>query len=101
MQSCQFGKSVIERGSGKFSFARPAAVSSAELQYSCSRPSSLRNRNTARCWQWISVVGVCECSCLLLEHWHTNSVAPRARPFNSTSTPRRRDGFFSFRTFQR
>ena len=41
MQRCQFAKSVIERGSGKFSAARPAAVSSAELQYSRSRPCSL------------------------------------------------------------
>ena len=45
MQSCQFAKSVIERGSGSFSAARPAAVSSAELQYSRSRPSSLCFRN--------------------------------------------------------
>ena len=45
MQSCQFAKSVIERGSGKFSAARPAAVSSVELQYSRSRPCSLCFRN--------------------------------------------------------
>ena len=41
MQSCQFAKSVIEGGSGKFSAAPPAAVSPAELQYSRSRPCSL------------------------------------------------------------
>ena len=72
---------------------------------SCSKVAAgrapLQNRNTSRCWRWISVVGVCECSCLLLEHWHTNSAAPSARPFNSTSTRRRRDGFLSFRTFLR
>ena len=34
MQSCQFSKSVSESGPGKFSAARPVAVSSAELQYS-------------------------------------------------------------------
>ena len=45
MQSCQFAKSVIERGSGKFSAARHAAVSSVELQYSRSRPCSLCFRN--------------------------------------------------------
>ena len=41
MQSCQFAKSVIERGSGKFLAARP----SAELQYSRSRPCSFWFRN--------------------------------------------------------
>ena len=41
MQSCQFSKSVSESGPGKLSAARPAAVSSAELQYSRSRPYSL------------------------------------------------------------
>ena len=41
MQSFQFAKSVIERGSGKFSAARPAAVSLAELQYSRGRSCSL------------------------------------------------------------
>ena len=41
MQSCQFAKSVIERGPGKFSAARP----SAELQYSRSRPCSFCFRN--------------------------------------------------------
>ena len=41
MQSFQFAKSFIERESGKFSAARPAAVSTAELQYSHSRPCSL------------------------------------------------------------
>ena len=45
MQSCQFAKSVIERGSGKLSTARPAAVSSVELQYTRSRPCSLCFRN--------------------------------------------------------
>ena len=45
MQSCQFSKSVSESGPGKFSAARPAAVSSAELQYSRSRPCSLCFRN--------------------------------------------------------
>ena len=34
MQSCQFSKSVSESWPGKFSAARPVAVSSAELQYS-------------------------------------------------------------------
>ena len=48
MQSCQFAKTVIERGSGKFSAAPPAAVSSAELQYSRSRPCSLCFRNHRR-----------------------------------------------------
>ena len=41
MQSCLFLKSVSESGPGKFSAARPAAVSSAELQYRRSRPCSL------------------------------------------------------------
>ena len=41
MQSCQFAKSVIERGSGKFLAVRP----SAELQYSRSRPCSFWFRN--------------------------------------------------------
>ena len=59
MQSCQFAKSVIERGSGKFSAARP----SAELQYSRSRPCSFASVTTARCWQWFSVVRVYECGC--------------------------------------
>lgn len=45
MQSCLFATSVIESGSGRFSSARPAAVSSAELQHSRSTPSSLCNRN--------------------------------------------------------
>lgn len=45
MQNCLFAKSVIERRSGRFSSALPAAVSSAELQYSRSRPCFLCNRN--------------------------------------------------------
>ena len=41
MESCQFSKRVSESGPGEFSVARPATVSSAELQYSRSRPCSL------------------------------------------------------------
>ena len=67
----------IECGSGKFS-ARPAAVSSAKFQ-----------------WQWFQ--SGASASAAVLEH--TNSVAPRVKPSNSTSTPRRRDGFLFFRTF--
>ena len=87
MQNCQFAKSVIERGSGKFSAARP----SAELQYSRSRPCSFCFRNhremltmvfsRARLRVWLS--------------WSSQILAPRTRPSNSTSTPRRRDGFRS------
>jgi len=68
----------IERESEKFSSARPAVVSSAELQ-----------------WQWFQ--SGASASATVLEH--TNSVAPRVKPSNSTSTPRRRDGFLFFRTF--
>ena len=68
MQSCQFAKSVIERGSGKFSAARPAAVSSVELQYSRSRPCSLCFLTTVRCWQWFAVVRLSWSSQILLRH---------------------------------
>ena len=86
MQSCQFAKSVIKRGSGKFSAARPAAVSSVELQYSRSRPCSLCFRNHS---EMLTMVGS---HAAVLEL--ANSVAPRARPSNSTSTSRKRDGSF-------
>ena len=64
MQNCQFAKSVIERGSGKFSAARPDAVSSVELKYSRSRPCFFCFRkhreimtmvfSSARLWLWLS-----------------------------------------------
>ena len=92
MQSCQFAKSVIERGSGKFSAARPAAVSSVELQYSRSRPCSLCFRNHSE-----MLTMVCSRAAVLEL---VNSVAPRARPSNSTSTSRKRDGFLYFRLFR-
>ena len=85
MQSCQFAKSVIERGSGKFSAARPAAVSSVELQNSRSRPCSLCFRNHSE-----MLTMVCSRAAVLEL---ANSVAPRARPSNSTSTSRKRNGF--------
>ena len=88
MQSCQFAKTVIERGSGKFSAAPPAAVSSAELQYSRSRPCSPPPRDVDDGFQSCASTSVA-----VLEL--ANSVAPRARPSNSTSTPRRRDGFLA------
>ena len=92
MQSCQFAKSVRERGSGKFSAARPAAVSSVELQYSRSRPCSL-------CFRDHSEMMTMVCSrAAVLEL--ANSVAPRARPSNSTSTSSKRDGFLYFRLFR-
>ena len=91
MQSCQFAKSVIERGSRKFSAARPAAVSSVELQYSRSRPCSLCFRNHSNI-----LTMVCSRAAVLEL---ANSVAPRAQPSNSTSTSRKRDRFLYFRLF--
>ena len=44
MQSCLFLESVSESGPGKFSAARPAAVSSAELPYSRSGPCFRNHR---------------------------------------------------------
>ena len=92
MQSCQFAKSVIERGSGKLSTARPAAVSSVELQYTRSRPCSLCFRNHSE-----MLTMVCSRATVLEL---VNSVTPRARPSNSTSTSRKRDGFLYFRLFR-
>ena len=93
MQSCQFAKSVIERGSGKFSAARPAAVSTEELQYSHSRPCSLCFGNHRKMLAMVfSRTRILELlswsSQILLCHVY-------ARLSNSISAPRRRDVFLS------
>ena len=46
-------------------------------------------------WKWSSFRCVGECDCLGTH----NTIQPRARPSNSTSTPRRRDGFLLLCTF--
>ena len=58
----------------------------------CSRACFLWNRSRYRFWQWSSV----RCGCL---GRNTKCCKLRVRPSDSTSTPRRRDGFFFFRTF--
>ena len=93
MQSCQFAKSVIERGSGKFSATWPVAVSSAELQYSRSRPCSLCFGNHREILAMVFSrarlrVRLSWSSQILLRHVH-------ARLSNSISAPRRRDVFLS------
>ena len=93
MQSRQFAKNVIERGSGKFSAAQPAAVSTAELQYSHSRPCSLCFGNHRKMLAMVFsrtriLVLLSWSSQILLRHVH-------ARLSNSTSAPRRLDVFLS------
>ena len=93
MQSCQFAKSVSERGSGKFSAARPAALLSAELQYNRSRPCSLWFRNHRE-----MLAMVFSRARLQVQLWwpgHANSVVSRAKPSNSTSTLKGGDRFLS------
>ena len=93
MQSWQFAKSVSEGGSGKFSAAGPAAVSSAELQYSRSRPCSLWFRNHREMLAMVFSRARLQAQL----SWSTliRSVVPRAKPSNSTSTLRGGDGFLS------
>ena len=77
MQSCLFLKSVSESGPGKFSAARPAAVSSAELQYSRSRPCSLCFCNHREMHVGNGFQPGASASAAVLED--VNSVAPRAK----------------------
>ena len=69
--------------------ARPAAVLSDALQQAVlsSQPQSVQDF-----WQWSSV----RCGCL---GRNTKYCKLRISPSNSTSTPRRHDGFFFFRKF--
>ena len=52
---------------------------------------------STRCWKWSSVRCVGECDCL----GTYNAIQPCARPSNSNSTPRRRDGILLLCTFFR
>ena len=92
MQSCQFAKSVTERGSGRLCSARPVAVLSAAFQRAV---LPLQPQTVRRCWKWRSDRCVGECDCLGTH----NAIQPRARPSKSNSTPRRRDGFLLLCTF--
>ena len=63
MQSCQFAKSVSERGSGKFFAARLTAVSSASCCTVAAGRALFSSVTTTRCWQRFSVVRLYECGC--------------------------------------
>ena len=87
-------KSLVESGSTTLcSGAASADVTSTELQHAVLR--SFATATSARCWQWSSVRCFCE-YCSLGTH---DFVTPRARPSNSTSTPRRGDVFLFLRKF--
>ena len=93
MQCCQFAKSVTERGSERLCSARPVAVSSAPFQQAVLhlQPQTVQDvGNEAQ--------SGASASAAVLEHT-CNAIQPRARPSNTTSTPRRRDEILLLCTF--
>ena len=91
MHSYHFAKSFIERGKRRFCSGTACCCFVACVAAS---RASFATVISTRFWQWSSV----RCGCL---GWNTKCCKLRLRPSNSTSTPRRHDGFFSFVQFLR